>query len=40
MGTELEKINKVLKDNYLPEKMRKDLEAKRDILLNNKKVEK
>ena len=36
----LEAINKMLSDKTLPEKMRKDLEKKKEILLNNKEVKK
>lgn len=38
MVAELEQINKMLKDKSLPEKMRKDLEKKREILLTQKEV--
>lgn len=40
MGAELKEIEKMLKDKSLPEKMRKDLERKKEILINNKIVEK
>ena len=39
METEIKKIDLMLKSD-LPEKMRKDLERKKAILLNNKTVEK
>lgn len=36
----LETINKMLNDKSLPEKTRKALEKKKEILLNNKEVKK
>lgn len=40
MGNDIKQIEKMLKDKSLPEKMRKDLEKKREILLHNKEVKK
>lgn len=40
MGAELKEIEKMLKDKSISEKMRKDLERKKEILINNKIVEK
>lgn len=40
MGEKLKQIEKLLKDKSLPEDMRKDLERKKEILLNDKTVKK
>lgn len=40
MDSEINKIDKMLKDKSISEKMRKDLIKKRDILTNNKTVKK
>ena len=40
MGAELKEIEKMLKDKSISDKMRKDLERKKEILINNKIVEK
>jgi len=37
---ETKEIEKLLKDKSLPEKIRKDLEKRKEILTNNKVVEK
>lgn len=37
---EVKEIDKMLKDKSIPEKMRKDLLNKKDILTNNKSVKK
>ncbi len=40
MADNIKEIEKMLRDKSLPDKMRKDLEKKRDILTNNKVVKK
>lgn len=40
MGTKLEQIEKILKDKSISEKMRKDLDRKKEILTNDKEVKK
>jgi hypothetical protein len=40
MANDIQTINKMLKDKSLPEKMRKDLEEKKRILLTNQTIRK
>lgn len=40
MGEKLEQIEKLLKDNRIPDNVRKSLEQKKEILTNNKIVKK
>lgn len=40
MADNIKEIEKMLRDKSLPEKMRKDLQRKKEILLNNKIVKK
>lgn len=40
MANDIKSIEKMLKDKSLPEKMRKDLEEKKRILLNNQTIRK